>query len=302
MSARWTSGTPRRIRLIQATMWCLILLALIASESIALSALQGGTVASFGIVFTEQSIVYSLGALILFPAFDFLLAGYAELIAKAATSYPLLRLQNAHWKRRARRVVRESNHQVETMRRQLDQLKDNLIPRLEGYLRDQPEKTQWNNKMPSGNEARAALTQARQSLAQGEKQYSVAMARQQRSRLALQQREEASAALWSSFPKEMRGKLVEIFITSAAGPQAIGKSIVEDTSSGEHHLTDSSAKGSSQAKRLRPDRSDRRRFGGRWSSHSGTGSKGGPLSNHRSRRWRTSSKRPTPGDVDAHHG
>jgi hypothetical protein len=89
LASRWTSQTPRVLRAVQTLLWVSPLIAATVSEAMVLRALRGETVSSWVWRLCDVTIVTSFSVLVLSPAIDLAVRGYAEFPARVFAARPV---------------------------------------------------------------------------------------------------------------------------------------------------------------------------------------------------------------------
>lgn len=89
LAARWTSHTPRVLRAVQTLLWVSPLIAATVSEAGILRALRGETVSSWVSRLCDVTVLSSFAVLVLSPAIDLAVRGYAEFLARVLAARPV---------------------------------------------------------------------------------------------------------------------------------------------------------------------------------------------------------------------
>ena len=124
----WTLRTPRALRAVQTLLWLLPLVAATVSEVEVLRMLRVPTGSSWAWRLCDGTIIFSFSVLVISPAIDLAVRGYAEFIARiiAARPFQLTKI------RRAGRSMEKEQRAGRRERQKLERERPPLIAMLDG--------------------------------------------------------------------------------------------------------------------------------------------------------------------------
>ena len=134
LASRWSSQTPRALRAVQALLWVLPLISATFSEAGILRALRGESVSSWVWRLCDVTILTSFAVLVLSPAIDLAVRGYAEFPARVFAARPAQLMKIRRLGRsleRVQRAGRRARKKLEAERPLLLEMLDDIDAKID---------------------------------------------------------------------------------------------------------------------------------------------------------------------------